>query len=57
MALEDRYPPDQQFGAEAAEDQERADRARHHGDESSVAADVDAKRPRAGSKAEPPEGS
>ena len=57
MAPEERYPPDQQFGAEAAKDQERADDARTAGAESAVADDIDRKEPRAGSKAEPEGGS
>ena len=57
MAPEDRYPPDLQFGAEAAKDQERADDAETAGAESSVAADIDGKAPRGGTKAEPQEGS
>ena len=57
MAPEERYPPDQQFGAEAAKDQERADDASETSAQSSVAAGIDEKKPRAGSKAEPAEGS
>ena len=57
MAPEERYPPDQQFGAEAAKDQERADEAQAAGADSAVAEEIDGKEPRAGSKAEPQGGS
>lgn len=56
MAPEERYPPDQQFGAEAAKDQERAEDASETSAEPPVAADIETKEPRAGSKAEPAEG-
>jgi hypothetical protein len=55
MAPEERYPPDQQFGAEAAKDQERAEEAARTSTEAVVAADVDGKEPRAAGKAEPVE--
>ena len=53
MAPEERYSPDQQFGAEAARDEERADDARSTSAEGAVAADMDRKSPRPANKAEP----
>jgi hypothetical protein len=55
MTTQDRYPPDQQFGAEAARDEERAEDAATSSAQSPVAADIDSKSPRAGNKAEPVE--
>jgi hypothetical protein len=55
MAPQERYEPDQQFGAEAARDEERADAAATSTAQSQVAADIDRKEPRAANKAEPVE--
>ena len=52
MAPEERTLTDQQFGHEAAKDQERADDAGGTSAASEVAADIDRKEPRAGNKAE-----
>jgi hypothetical protein len=49
---EERTLSDQQFGHEAAKDQERADDAQGTSAEGRVAADIDGKAPRAGNKAE-----
>lgn len=53
MAPAERNPADQQFGSEAAKDEERAEHVRGTSAESSVAGDIDRKAPRAGDKAEP----
>lgn len=53
MAPAERNPADQQFGSEAAEDQERAEDASGTSAEQAVAGDIDRKEPRAGNKAEP----
>lgn len=53
MAPAERNPADQQFGSEAAKDEERAADARGTSAEQAVAGDMDRKEPRAGNKAEP----
>ena len=53
MAPEARNPADQQFGSEAAKDEERAEDAQGTSAEPAVAGDMDRKAPRAGNKAEP----
>lgn len=53
MAPEERNPADQQFGSQAAKDQERADDAQGTSAEGNGAGDLDRKAPRAGNKAEP----
>lgn len=52
----DRYPADQQFGAEAAKDEERAEDARGTSAARDVASDIEGKDPRVGNKAEPGSG-
>jgi hypothetical protein len=49
----ERYPADQQFGAEAAKDEERAEDARGTSAQRTVEHEIGAKRPRAGNTAEP----
>jgi hypothetical protein len=55
MPPDDRYQADQQFGAEAARDEERADAAVESSSQPKVATDIERKEPRAGNKAEPVE--
>ena len=53
MSNQDCYPPDQQFGAQAARDQQRVDESEDSNVQERVAAQVTAKEPRVGNKAEP----
>ena len=55
MTRQDRYPPDQQFGAEASRDEQRAEGFPASNAQSDVEADIERKASRVGNKAGPAE--